>query len=107
VNDYATYALDMAEAIASVQPDATIIGGAFAGVPQSDGATLAQTFKDAGRLDLLPQITFHPYSSNPDSSYGGIDAMIRKVHAVADNITMFQGEHTAHSTQHTLPITHP
>lgn len=56
----------MAKTVRAAQPHATIIAGAIAGINGGLAVGIAKTFLAAGALELLDQISFHPYAYNPD-----------------------------------------
>jgi hypothetical protein len=43
-------------------------------------------------LDLIDQVTYHPYTKNPDTSYPAVETLRRTVHEFSRKITIRQGE---------------
>ncbi len=50
-----------------------------------------------GKLDLIDEVTYHPYSYNPDSSYAAVEKLRQAVHAYGSRIRLRQGENGAPS----------
>lgn len=46
----------------------------------------------SGRLDLIDEVTYHPYSYNPDDSYAAVEKLRQVVHAYSSRVRLRQGE---------------
>ena len=94
---YADLVVRTAEVIRKRQPQAHIMvaaGGSF-DVPFVD--KLLGLLKDQGKLHLADQVVYHPYSYNPDSSYGRVAELRSVVASYSDKITIRQDENGAPS----------
>jgi len=89
---YADFLIRSAEIIRRHQPDATIIGFAMAGVKHSMCESVLGRMKKAGKLDLIDQVSYHPYTYNPDDSYSGVLKLRRIVESFSSDIIIMQGE---------------
>lgn len=95
--DYIRLFVPTAELIRRHQPQARIIGFATAGTDTAlIGAGLEILRKD-GKLDLLDQVTYHPYTYNPDEAYEKVAQLRGIVAGYSPRITIFQGENGAPS----------
>jgi hypothetical protein len=94
---YAKFLLRTAETVRSRQPEATVIGLAMAGIKTSWVEEVLGELKRAGKLDLIDQLTYHPYSYNPDDSYDAVARLRETVDAFAPHIELRQGENGAPS----------
>ncbi len=97
VPQYADLVVRTAEIIRRRQPEARVIvaaGGAF-DLGFVDG--LLGRLKEQGKLDLVDQVTYHPYSANPDSSYGRVAELREVIARHSKRITIRQGENGAPS----------
>jgi len=94
---YADFLIRTAEAVRAVQPKARILAMSLAGVDWkfTDGAL--KTVASKGKLDLIDEITYHPYSFNPDKSYDAVAKLREVVARYSDRITIRQGENGAPS----------
>jgi len=94
---YGDLLIRTAEIVRGVQPKARILGIAAPGVGTSFVRAVLEHLKARGKLHLLDEVTYHPYSANPDSSYPAV-AGLRKVVAGYDGrIGIRQGENGAPS----------
>jgi len=89
---YAHLVLRTAEAVRARQPDARIIiaaGGAF----DVEFAQQVLTWlRDQNKLSLVDEVTYHPYSANPDASYDTVERLRRAVASLSQKIGLRQGE---------------
>ena len=89
---YANFFIATAETIRKRQPTSTIMAFSLAGV---DIAFLDQglaAIQAQGKLDLIDQVTYHPYAVNPDACYGKVEQMRALIGRYAGHITIRQGE---------------
>ncbi|MGB2822571.1 MAG: hypothetical protein WBF17_16425 [Phycisphaerae bacterium] len=94
---YAAFLIRTAEVIRRRQPKAKILcmaGGAF------DAAVVKavlERLQQRGKLRLVDEVTYHPYSANPDSVYGRVAQLRKTIAAFSDRIGIRQGENGAPS----------
>jgi hypothetical protein len=101
VEDYAAFVVRTAAAIRDVQPDAQIIACASAGIGEKNIVGLLKILQSENKLDFVDTVTYHPYATNPDSVYPGVEKMRKAVAEIAPHATIFQGENGCPSTQAT------
>lgn len=97
MNAYINLYIPAAEAIREIQPDATIIALAMAGVHADLASEFLEIMEAEGKLHLVDQISFHPYNRNPDASYDEVTKMRAEIDEYSDHITIMQGENGAPS----------
>ena len=68
-DQYARLLIRTAEIIRSRQPDANILAMAMAGINIKGTEIVLRTLEKNNKLSLVNEITYHPYSYNPDDSY--------------------------------------
>ena len=90
--EYPRFLVRTAEVIRKIQPNATIIGCATAGINVQQVEHALRHLKETGKLNLVNQVSYHPYSGNPDSVYGGVQRLRDVVKSYSDAITIRQGE---------------
>lgn len=90
--DYARFMLHTARQIRRIQPEATILAMSTAGVDAKFICQVLQITKEHNELDLIDQITYHPYTKNPDTSYPAVETLHRTVREFSNRITIRQGE---------------
>jgi hypothetical protein len=94
---YAALVLRTAETIRARQPNATIIfaaGGAFDAVFTEQ---VLAWLRDQGKLSLMNEVAYHPYSANPDKSYTRVAELQSIVTSIAPAVRLRQGENGAPS----------
>jgi hypothetical protein len=94
---YAEFLLRTAAALRQVQPQARILAMSLAGVDAKFTDQVLKIVADKGRLDLIDEITYHPYTFNPDQSYQAVAGLRRVVDKYSGRITLRQGENGAPS----------
>ncbi len=103
---YGRFAAVTATTVAAEQPQAEIIAGNTASVPETEFVREALTeVRTAGALDLIDLWGFHGYPDNPDSTYGdlgatpsgGVAALRAVVDEFAPRIVLMQTENGAPS----------
>ncbi len=96
---YAEFFHRTAQIIRDIQPEASIIGLAgTVGVLGGDYVSRFLTWLiDHDALDLVDEISYHPYSSNPDARYPAVESFRSTVSSFGDHITIRQGENGAPS----------
>jgi len=90
--NYACFMLHTAENIRKIQPDAKILTMSTAGVDTKFVREVLEIAKQQNKLHLIDQVTYHPYSHNPDKSYKAVDGLRRIVKDFSARITIRQGE---------------
>ena len=94
---YAGLLVRTAEAVRSIQPEAQILAMALAGVDVAYADSVLALMEERGKLDLIDEVTYHPYRRNPDESYGEVEALREVVASYAPRLTIRQGENGAPS----------
>jgi hypothetical protein len=94
---YAHFLIRTAQAVRSVQQDAKILAMSLAGVDVKYASQVLQSVATQGKLDLIDEVTYHPYSYNPDASYAAVEKLRQVVHACSSRIRLRQGENGAPS----------
>lgn len=90
--DYARFMLHTAGQIRRIQTDAKIIAMSTAGVDTKFIREVLEIAKKQNKLHLMDQITYHPYTKNPDTSYPAVEKLRRMVLEFSPRITIRQGE---------------
>lgn len=101
VPDYAAFVIRTAELIRKQKPTARIFALSSAGVDIKSAKGLLDILKKEDKLYLVDSITFHPYSFNPDVKNKDIAALKKIVATFSPEISVFQGENGAPSTNAT------
>jgi hypothetical protein len=96
-NQYADFLIRTAEAVRREQPEAKILACAMAGIKLSWVEQVLGFVKQEGKLDLIDELTYHPYSYNPDDSYKAVLELRKLVQSFSKDITIRQGENGAPS----------
>jgi hypothetical protein len=89
---YAQFVARTARTIRAGQPEATVIiaaGGSFDVVFAEQVLTW---LRKRGELSLVDQVAYHPYSANPDQSYGKVAQLRKVVGSISPRIKIRQGE---------------
>ncbi len=97
VSGYADLVVRTAEVIRKRRPAARIMvaaGGSF-DIPFVD--KLLGILKQQGKLHLVDEVVYHPYSYNPDSVFGRVAELRKVVASYSDKITIRQDENGAPS----------
>jgi hypothetical protein len=102
--DYAAFLAQTASAVRARQADGKILAFAHSGTNAAYTDQVLALMRDRNELHLVDQVTYHPYSLNPDAIYTGKDhtnssvALLRQTIAkYSDRITIRQGENGAPS----------
>jgi hypothetical protein len=94
---YADLLMRSATILRQHQPDARILGFAMAGVNLSWVKQVLDIVKQQNQLDLIDELTYHPYSYNPDDSYPGVLKLRELVRSYNPSVIIRQGENGAPS----------
>ena len=89
---YADFMLHTAGQIRKIQPKARILAMSTAGVDTDFVTKVLTIAQQNNKLHLIDQITYHPYSHNPDKSYKAVQELRRIVESFSPRITIRQGE---------------
>lgn len=95
--DYARLLIRTARAIREVQPDATVIAFAMAGVRPDRAETGLNVLREENALGLIDEVSYHPYSKNPDDSYDRVQELRETVKSFSLHLAIRQGENGAPS----------
>jgi polysaccharide biosynthesis protein PslG len=90
--EYTSLLIKTAEVIRKVQPDAKIMGFSLAGVALNFAEGVFKILKEQNKLDLVDILTYHPYTNNPDDSYGEVEKLKALKNSYNSKIQLFQGE---------------
>jgi hypothetical protein len=109
---YAEFLIRTAEVIRSVQPNAKILAFGLAGVDTGYPVKALNVLKEKGKIGLVNEVTYHPYTYNPDDSYAAAAKLRKALAAISPDIVIRQGENGAPSEKSTkalgkLPWTEP
>jgi hypothetical protein len=94
---YAGLLIRTAEAVRREQPQGKIVAFAMAGIKHAWVASVLDRVKEQGKLDLIDEVSYHPYSYNPDASYAAVAGLRTLVESYSQTITLRQGENGAPS----------
>jgi hypothetical protein len=94
---YADFLVRTAEAIRGRQPKAKVLGLSLPGIPLDWTEQVLKRLRDRDKLGLVDQLTYHPYSYNPDDSYGNVEKLRELVKKYSQDIEVRQGENGAPS----------
>lgn len=97
--DYAEMFIRSAGIIRGVQPEARLIGIAFAGINLPYADTLLRALRDDGKLGLLDEISYHAYIQVSENHYDAVQGLRNKISSFSgtSHITVRQGENGAPS----------
>ncbi len=98
---YADFLIRTAEAVRHVQPKAHILAMSLAGVDTKFADEVLRLVAAQSKLDLIDEVTYHPYSFNPDKSYEAVAKLRDVVTRYSSRITIRQGENGAPSERRT------
>lgn len=98
-NSYADFMIRTAQIVRRQQPGARILGLALPGVPLNYAELVLRRVKAQGKLELLDEVVYHPYSTNPDASYAAVGKLRQLVHSFSPRISIRQGENGAPSVK--------
>ena len=87
--NYSVMLLKTAEVIRKVQPQAVVIATA---IHDKDRDVCLELLKKEGKLDLVDYWAYHPYTPNPDTSYGWVEKMQKQIGAYSPKYKLYQGE---------------
>ena len=94
---YARFLIRTAKVIRARQPDATIIGISCPGVNSTFTDRVLSYLEQQDKLNLLDEVTYHPYRFNPDAVYDEVARLRQTIRKYSDRITIRQGENGAPS----------
>lgn len=94
---YAGLLIRTAEAVRREQTEGRVIAFAMAGIKLNWVESVLDRVQAAGKLHLIDEVSYHPYSYNPDDSYAGVQKLRALVRSYSDRITLRQGENGAPS----------
>lgn len=97
---YAEYFMRTARTVRQVQPEATILALALAGAPSDYARGFFESLRENDCLDLVDEVTYHPYAENPDSVYDRVAALRSVANEFVPDAIIRQGENGAPSEQH-------
>jgi len=90
---YGEFLIRTAEIVRAQQPRATIIAFGLAGTSPQYVKEALQVVKEQNKLGLINEISYHPYTENPDTSYAGAVKGLRvAVKEFSADIKLRQGE---------------
>jgi len=95
--DYTSFLVRTADAIRSEQPDACVIAFGMAGIKHGWVEDILSRVQAMGKLHLIDQVTYHPYSYNPSDSYTAVARLRELVKRFSDTMSIRQGENGAPS----------
>ncbi|MBC6995141.1 hypothetical protein QWY85_05425 [Neolewinella lacunae] len=95
--DYAAFLMMTSKIIRELQPKATIIGMASAGIATQWNARVLRYLKANDGLESLDLLCYHPYSLNPDAVDRGVAELRDTLRKYSDRIELYQGENGAPS----------
>lgn len=99
-DEYAAFFVRTAKCVRDVQPDARILALALAHIPCDYARQFFEVLRHSDILDLVDEVTYHPYAENPDSIYDGVAELRSVVQQYAPHATIRQGENGAPSEQY-------
>lgn len=97
MDDYLDIFIPTAEAIRTLQPEAKILGLATAGIHPEQSEEFCRKLSKRGKLHLVDEITYHPYSKNPDAVYDEVAQLRANIRKYSDRIKIRQSENGAPS----------
>lgn len=92
---YVRLLIPTAELIKKIQPNATTSAEVvFHQNPKAiaDRKAMFDALKNAGKMDLIDQWSYHPYVQNPDSVYPLVEALQKEMAQYSPKWTLYQGE---------------
>ena len=95
--DYIRFFVPTAEVVRRHQPKAKIFAFASAGIDSALIGAGLELLRQQGKLGLVDQVTYHPYTYNPDEAYAKVAQLRQIVTGYSPRITIFQGENGAPS----------
>lgn len=87
--DYSILLIATADLIKRIQPEAVILATA---VLDKDHPIILDALKTAGKLELVDYWAYHPYTTNPDTSYAHVEKMKQLVQSYHPKYKLYQGE---------------
>jgi len=96
-DQYADLLIRTAEVIRARQPKAKILAMATPGVGTGFTRGVLDRLKRKGKLHLVDEVTYHPYSLNPDQSHPAVLGLRKLVASYSKRISIRQGENGAPS----------
>ncbi len=96
-DDYSRLLLEKAKIIKGIQPNATVLRIAMAGVHAELAGEVHRYLKKHDGIQYLDAITYHPYRMNPDEVYNEVERLRDTVKKYRADIFIYQGENGAPS----------
>jgi len=90
--EYAQFMLYTTGQIKKLEPRAKILAMSTAGVDVKFVTDVLGIARDEGKLDLIDEVTYHPYNRNPDKSYEAVEKLRLAVNRFSPRIKIRQGE---------------
>ena len=87
--DYAVMVLKTADLIKRIQPGAVVLVTAITDQDRKDVLT---ALKAANKLDVVDFWVYHPYVTNPDTSYAWVDKTRKELAEYSPKYRLYQGE---------------
>ena len=94
---YADLVIRTAQVVRQEQPEARILTMSLAGVDVKFTDAVLKIVAERDRLSLIDEVTYHPYSINPDKSYPAVAKLRETVAKYSRRIIIRQGENGAPS----------
>lgn len=94
---YANLLVRTAQVIRREQPQAHILAISLAGVDWQFADAVLKMLASQGQIELVDEVTYHPYAHNPDSSYEAVAKLRDVIDAYSKQIIIRQGENGAPS----------
>jgi len=94
---YSDFLVRTAEAVRAQLPQARILVLAMAGIKLDWCKDVLTRVDESGKLNLIDQVTYHPYSYNPDDRYGDVAKLRELIAGFSERIMIRQGENGAPS----------
>lgn len=96
---YADFLIRTAQVIRRQQPQARILGLSLPGLPLSYAQAVLERLKEKSAFGLLDELTYHPYSPNPDASYATVEKLREMAQSYSPRVQIRQGENGAPSVK--------
>lgn len=90
--EYAEFYIRTAEIIRKLQPEGKIIALALAGSDLKFTKSFFDYLKGKGKIQLIDQVSYHGYPTNPDTGFEKSDELTDLIHSYNNKILVYQGE---------------
>jgi hypothetical protein len=94
---YANLLVRTAKVIRREQPQAHVLAMSLAGVDWGFTDTVLKILASQGQIELVDEVTYHPYARNPDTSYEAVAKLRDVIGTYSKRIIIRQGENGAPS----------